>query len=228
LAAKEIDYFVYLVWNSNSSAVNIAYSRYPGGSIYSDFSSSGVDAKYLAYNGATVPAASDVCQLIGRFAATLSAGAGYTYSVPAYTAANLINYPIYQTRWLDFNFASSNITIGNGVTNVSRYQIIFRTVSFYDKWTLGTTSAIPSSPVLTPPFAPATSQQTYDGPIGGGRFNDTGTANYLGAIIIAGTSIQPVAYTVGGTYAGMTGLTALIPFTWGSTDTLACQGSYEI
>lgn len=226
LATKEIDYFVYLCYKVSTGSVVLLVSRIPYGAVYSDFSASATNEKYAAASSA--PASTDECQVVGRFAATLSAGAGYTWSVPTFTPVNLVLRPIYETRWLDFNFASSNITIGNGTTNVSRYRIKGNRVDFYNKWTLGTTSTIPTSPVFTAPFSPSTNQQTYDGPIGGARYNDTGTANYLGAIILAGAAIQPVAYTVGGTYAGMTGLTAAVPHAWANTDVMEHLGSYEI
>jgi hypothetical protein len=40
-----------------------------------------------------------VC-VIGRFAATLSAAAGHVWTVPTFTGSNLINRPVFSTRWL--------------------------------------------------------------------------------------------------------------------------------
>jgi len=101
LATKEIDYFVYLGYNATDGVV-IGFSRYPGANSYDDFSATTTNEKYCAISTITNAAATDYYEVIGRFAATLSAGAGYTWSVPTYTAKNLIQRPIYETRWLSW------------------------------------------------------------------------------------------------------------------------------
>ncbi len=99
LATKEIDYFVYLGYNATDGVV-IGFSRYPGANSYDDFSATTTNEKYCAISTITTATATDYYEVIGRFAATLSAGAGYTWSVPTYTAKNLIQRPIYETRLL--------------------------------------------------------------------------------------------------------------------------------
>jgi hypothetical protein len=100
-ATLEQDLFAYLVWNTalGTPAVDIFWSRIPSGSLYSDFSGTVTNDRYAAVN-ATPPNATDECVNIGRFAATLSAGAGYTWSVPTFTNANLKQRPTFDTRWL--------------------------------------------------------------------------------------------------------------------------------
>lgn len=100
LATKEIDYFVYLGYNATDGVV-LGFSRFPGANQYSDFSATTTNEKYCAISTITNAAATDYYENVGRFAATLSAGAGYTWSVPTYTAANLIQRPIYETRATD-------------------------------------------------------------------------------------------------------------------------------
>lgn len=99
LATKEIDYFVYLGYNATDGVV-IGFSRFPGANSYDDFSTTSTNEKYCAISTITNATATDYYEVIGRFAATLSAGAGYTWSVPTYTAKNLIQRPIYETRTL--------------------------------------------------------------------------------------------------------------------------------
>lgn len=99
LATKEIDYFVYLGYNA-TDGVTIGFSRIPSAAQYSDFSVTTTNEKYAAISTITNAATTDYYEVIGRFAATLSAGAGYTWTVPTYTAINLIQRPIYETRWL--------------------------------------------------------------------------------------------------------------------------------
>jgi hypothetical protein len=99
LATKEVDYFVYLGYNATDGIV-IGFSRIPYATVYSDFSATFNDNKFASISTITNAAAGDVYELIGRFAATMSAGAGYTWSVPTFTATNLIQRPIYETRQL--------------------------------------------------------------------------------------------------------------------------------
>jgi hypothetical protein len=99
LATKEIDYFVYLGYNA-TDGVTIGFSRIPYAALYSDFSATTTNEKYCAISTITNAAAGDNYANIGRFAATLSAGAGYTWSVPTFTAINLIQRPIFETRKL--------------------------------------------------------------------------------------------------------------------------------
>ena len=101
LASKEIDYFVYLGYNATDGVV-IGFSRIPYAALYSDFSTTTTAEKYCAISTIANAAAGDNYVNIGRFAATLSAGAGYTWTVPTFTANNLIQRPIYETRWLTY------------------------------------------------------------------------------------------------------------------------------
>jgi hypothetical protein len=99
LATKEIDYFAYLGYNATDGVV-LGFARIPWATQYSSFSTTTTDEKYCAISTITTAAGTDYYELIGRFAATLSAGAGYTWSVPTFTAENLIQRPIYETRVL--------------------------------------------------------------------------------------------------------------------------------
>lgn len=101
LATKETDLFLYMIWNTNLGAVDVFFSRIPYGTLYSDFSATTTNEKYAAING-TAPAPTDSCACVGRFAASLSTGTSYTWSVPTYTSSNLIQRPIYETRWLSY------------------------------------------------------------------------------------------------------------------------------
>ncbi len=97
LATKEIDYFPYCQWNTTTSAVNLLASRLPYAGTMADFNNSNTNEKWaigiINYNS------TNAVVNIWRFAATLSAGAGYTWSIPATSV--IINSPIYETRWLD-------------------------------------------------------------------------------------------------------------------------------
>ena len=121
LATNEQDYFVYLGYNATDGVV-IGFSRIPWARQYNDFSTSSTDEKYCAISTITNAATTDYYEIIGRFAATLSAGAGYTWSVPTFTAINLIQRPIYESRWLTWTpawTAAGSLTF-TSVSNVIR------------------------------------------------------------------------------------------------------------
>lgn len=174
LATKEIDYFAYLVWDSNSSAVGLTFARIPSANLISDFSATTTNEKYCA--GQSDFTSTDEVEVIGRFAATLSAGAGYTWSVPTFTAINLIQRPIYETRWLSWvpvcaysGGGGSNLTPTN---NRATYRIAGTDLSVNaDQSMNAALSAGTGSPMLSFPFTvsygttrlPITIQDASDG-----------------------------------------------------------------
>lgn len=136
LATREVDYFVYLVWDSNSSAVGLTFSRIPGANLISDFSATTTNNKHCAgYSDFTT---TDEVEVIGRFAATLSAGAGYTWTVPTYTAENLIQRPIYDTRWLTWAPTFTGFSVIP--TGTHRYQISYNQVKIANSISVAGTS----------------------------------------------------------------------------------------
>jgi hypothetical protein len=81
LATIDLDLFVYLGWRASNSSMFILISRIPYATTYGNFSATATNEKYGAYSGAA-PASTDPVVNIGRFKARLSAGAGYTWSIP--------------------------------------------------------------------------------------------------------------------------------------------------
>ena len=186
LATKEADLFAYVVWNTalGTPAVDIFWSRIPNGRLYSDFSGTTTNEKYAAVN-ATPPNATDVCVNIGRFAATLSAGGGYTWTVPTFTAVNLINRPIYESRWLTWNnvtTCSGSLTYGTITNSWVLYKIIYGVVFFSLRQT-GTLGGTASTAILnTLPFI---SLHAATANVGGGfgNINAGGTVTALISIV---------------------------------------------
>jgi hypothetical protein len=126
LATKEIDYFVYLGYNATDGVV-IGFSRIPYATEYSQFSTTSTNEKYCAISTITNAVAGDDYVVIGRFAATLSAGAGYTWSVPTFDSKNLIQRPIFETRTLVYvptkTYAGGTTDPQNIVSDVASYSI---------------------------------------------------------------------------------------------------------
>ena len=157
LATKEIDYFVYLGYNATDGVV-IGFSRIPSASQYSDFSTTTTNEKYCAISTITTAASTDYYEVVGRFAATLSAGAGYTWSVPTFTAQNLIQRPIYETRTLSF---TPTITVSAGTAPTytgaftNNYQVVGAKLKFSSYWsnTAAGTAGAGTNPIFsTIPF----------------------------------------------------------------------------
>ena len=98
LATQLVGYFAYVGYRTASTAVVLGFSPIPHAKLYSDFSATTTNAKYGAFS--TAPASTDNVVNIGYFEATLSAGAGYTWTVPTFTTANLIQRPTFETNWL--------------------------------------------------------------------------------------------------------------------------------
>lgn len=149
LATKEIDYFVYLGYNATDGVV-IGFSRYPGANSYDDFSATSTNEKYCAISTITNAAATDYYEVVGRFSATLSAGAGYTWSVPTYTAKNLIQRPIYETRQL--TWVPTWTGFSSNPTGDFYYKIIGRRL-FVDTEVTSTGTSNSTSLAHTIPFS---------------------------------------------------------------------------
>ncbi len=155
LATKEIDYFVYLFFKASDSSIKIGFSRYPGGNIASDFGAWNTE-KGLYDKSAMGIAASDTGELIGRFAATNSGSASYNWSVPTFTAANLIQRPIYETRLLDW-VPTTSASAGTYTTtslSYAKYKVSGSTVKA-DIVVSGTTSSTPQNIRASLPFTSA-------------------------------------------------------------------------
>lgn len=178
-ATNEIDYFVYLGYNATDGVV-IGFSRFPGATQYSDFSATSTNEKYCAISTITNAASTDYYEVVGRFAATLSAGAGYTWSVPTYTSKNLIQRPIYETRWLDF---AQTLTWTAGVapssptanTKIHTYRIVGDTLYISCAQVYGGAGTTVTLLTISWPFTPNTMAGAPLWPLNG-RFVNGGTS----------------------------------------------------
>jgi hypothetical protein len=130
LATKEVDLFVYLGRDSSDGSINIQIARIPYACVYGDFIAGTTDEK-AKMTGSNTGApkgldATDPVVNIGRFAATLSAGAGYTWTVPTFTSINLIQRPIYETRvlsWQPTYSAGGSMTFTSVTTTHANYIV---------------------------------------------------------------------------------------------------------
>ena len=157
-ATKDVDVFCYLAWRAASSAVVVGFSRIPmlGSRAYNNFSSTTTNEKYAAFSN--TPAAGDYCVLVGRFNVTLSAGAGYTWTIPA--TSLILNQRVYETRLLTWNvYHSRSITPYTNAPTVAYavYQIRNGRVYIHEGHTMhATTPGGSGFQLFTLPFTAAT------------------------------------------------------------------------
>lgn len=220
LATKEIDYFVYLGYNATDGVV-IGFSRMSFGRVYGDFSATTTNEKYAAISTITNAASTDEYENIGRFNATLSAGAGYTWSIPA--TSIVVSRPIHETRILDFVPQWTGLTVGNG-TLTGKYQRIGMLTNAQIRLVFGSTSSISADVRVSTPTAMNHTGNQYEN-IGAASFLDAGTALYTGVAVAGYTSADPSLLTlrcmkVDGTYSTYAYLSSTIPMTWTTTDVI--------
>ncbi len=187
LATKEVDYFVYLGYNA-TDGVTIGFARIPSATQYGDFSATTTNEKYCAISTITNAASTDYYENIGRFAATLSATAAFTWTVPTYTASNLIQRPIYETRWLD---CLPVITVSGGTaptysSSVYKYRAVYDRVHYTlnNRNTSGGTAGAGGNAITFQlPFDPSSTVSDDSGGLGHGM-------NYESGGTICGTMIS--------------------------------------
>jgi hypothetical protein len=209
LATKEADLFAYVVWNTNLGAVDVLWSRVPYANVYSEFSATTTNEKYGAIN-ATAPASTDNVVNIGRFAATLSAGAGYTWTVPTFTTTNLIQRPISNTRLLSWTPVHTRTTTpytNVPATQLATYQIDANSLYFSERHQQNATAGGTGFQQVTLPFTNGLA--TNEGVVG---FNES-TAYMMSGWVQAsvsnfrlakydatGEATNSVVYTAHGSY----------------------------
>lgn len=156
LAAKEIDYFVYIGYNVTDGVV-LGISRISYAEQYSDFHLTTTNEKHCKISTITTAAANDVYVNCGRLAATLGVGATYLWTVPTFVANNLIQRPIYETRWLTFVITPSGsgaMTVGTLISEIAKYKIIGNKLTLDFAWSVTTAGAASNEINFVWPFTP--------------------------------------------------------------------------
>lgn len=208
-------FFVYLVYDSNSTAIALTISRIPWARLISDFSATTTNEKHC-YNYANFTSTDD-CINIGYFEATLSLVAtSYLWTVPTFTGANNIPYPTFETRQLTFVPQFTNLTLGNGTLTAS-YQIMRNRLIFTVSLTFGTTTSISGDVSHALPFSCISAYTNI--PSGTLRLNDASVGGVFGFVQISGTTtVQMRCVNAAGTYAAAAAFSSTVPFTWTTSD----------
>lgn len=128
--------------------------------------------------------------------------------------------------WSTWSPTLTNMTQGNG-TITARYRQTGKTVDWFFRFVLGSTSTVGSQPQFTPPVTPASH---YPNNVGFTLFPawchlvDSGTAANQGGIYWNGTAFIVVRWINTTSFGD---LSSTVPWTWTTSDSMTAQGSYE-
>jgi hypothetical protein len=132
--------------------------------------------------------------------------------------------------WADWTPTFSSLTLGNG-TLVAKYTQIGKTIHFYIRWTLGSTSSVGTGGTITGPVVPSSIYTDLRSNLGNLQLFDTSAATtvlgYCRFEDVSTGAIRPVKYTVSGSNIVDAGVTSTVPFTWATGDVMTLQGTYE-
>jgi hypothetical protein len=126
-----------------------------------------------------------------------------------------------QYPWQTWTPTYTNLTIGNG-TVTARYQQIGKLINFRFIFTLGSTSAVGTTPTISMPATPNNYYALYTTYIA-----DNGVASYTGMSDSFAGVFYPLAQLTNATYLSWNYFSASVPFTWGNGDSFGISGSYE-
>jgi hypothetical protein len=155
--------------------------------------------------------------------ANVSVGANDTVLVADSTASTGVAWKSSTTRypWTSYTPSTGNMTVGNG-TLVGRYQQIGKLVNVFVKFTLGSTSAIATTPYFSLPVTGLQSNIAVYG-----QLSDNAVKDYPSFSFMNTANLFLSAMGAGGVYADASAVSATQPFTWGTGDNFTFQFSYE-
>jgi hypothetical protein len=156
-------------------------------------------------------------------AARLAVGANDTILIADSTAATGLAWKTATTQfpWQAWTPTLTNITLGNG-TIVARYQQIGKTVNFEVVFTMGSTSAMGSTPQVSMPVTPARYVKAF--PV---QIVDEGTGLIWGNADTYNNKFYITSTVVNATFATADYLSSTSPMTWTTSDKFSIYGTYE-
>lgn len=225
-ATEEIDYFVYIGYNT-TDGMTIGFARVSYGRVYGDFSATSTDSDYCAISDISNATSTDEYELVGRFNAVLSETSSFNWSIPA--TSIIYNQPIRETRYLAYTpewITVGTSSYGNAVINckyqvrMEDIQVIFN-IEFGGTTNFGTSSNWRFS--LPIEFA-----MDADTVVGALRFGGGGS-NSFGNFETEGTkAMQLISLTTSGSYPTPTATTYNVPGTWSSGNYIKGVLNYSI
>jgi len=132
--------------------------------------------------------------------------------------------------WVTWSPTLTNLTLGNG-TVTAKYWRLGKIVSYRFIFTLGSTSAVGTSPKFTLPVAPATDYvdaSFFGVPVGALDLVDASPAAiWVGLPLVLSGSTATMVYSTEAGGGTSTVISATAPFTWTTSDKLISYGTYE-
>lgn len=129
--------------------------------------------------------------------------------------------------WVSYTPTLANVTIGNGTLTV-KYNQIGKTITVKGTFILGSTSSVSGDVTTTLPFTAVAQVGTGNIPPAGILQAFNGSAIYLGTVAQASTTTAILrANGISGSYVTIAPFSSTIPFTWGSSNQLSWQFTYE-
>ena len=147
----------------------------------------------------------------------------------AIVATDLDAYENATAAWPTWSPTLTNITNVNG-TVVAKYRQVGKTVDYRFKFSLGSSSAIGTSPKFTLPATPNSDYVDASGscfPIGQAFLVHAGVATRIGLSVVLTGSTATIFSNNFATGEASTGITAAAPWTWATGDMLHVWGTYE-
>lgn len=131
--------------------------------------------------------------------------------------------------WTTWSPSYVNLTAGNGVLDYARYTVRGKTVHAKWRFTLGTTSSIGGNVTISLPVNMSSDFDDVGDVLDGAAFFlDAGTNWYHGFVRWSAAGIVFLSpMNASGTYTLATTMSATVPFTFGSTDSLGFSITYE-
>jgi hypothetical protein len=134
--------------------------------------------------------------------------------------------PVVSTgAWTAYTPTYLNFTLGNGTIDFA-FTRIGKTIHVRGLITLGSTSVMGATPLISTPVSAATAAGAPL--IAVTKYTDTGTAGYSGvAQLNTANFFQLMVSNVAGTYPVLGSLSATVPYTWASTDVITINATYQ-
>jgi hypothetical protein len=129
--------------------------------------------------------------------------------------------------WTTWSPTIAQATLGDG-TVVARYTQIGDQVLGQLTFTLGGTSAVSTNPTFTTPVAASAQYTAFRNWVGGGICFESGASEYpLRARLNDANTLGVRIFNAASTIVVDAGITATVPFTWGTGDILTFSFAYE-
>ena len=128
----------------------------------------------------------------------------------------------YTGAWTSYTPTLTNLTLGNGTLD-AKWRQIGKMVDVYFSFTLGSTSAVGSTPTFSLPVNSLLGSIAYNL-----YLQDAGVGTFIGFANLGATSVSFYSANSSTTYTTYGNVNATTPMTWTTNDFMRCLISYEV